>query len=312
MTTTTTPAPTLRGGTRKSRLARWQTARVMDALRQSVGARCEEVPISTEGDRVLDRPLPEIGGKGVFTEALETALRERTIDFAVHSLKDLPVEIAGDLVIAAVYERADPRDVLIARGGRTLATLPGGATVATSSTRRIAQLRAARPDLRIAPLRGNVDTRVRRALAGEYDAIVIAAAGVERLGLQGAITEYLPFEVMLPAPGQGALAIQCRAGDVATRALIASLDDPIARATTTAERAFLAALGGGCAAPIAALGEVRGSGAAARLHVRGLVASLDGGRVVRVSGDAVPDAALDLAGRLARQATALGAGSLLC
>lgn len=311
MTTTTTPAPTLRGGTRKSRLARWQTARVMEALRQSVGARCEEVPISTEGDRVLDRPLPEIGGKGVFTAALETALRERAIDFAVHSLKDLPVEIADDLVIAAVWERADPRDVLISRDGHRLRTLPGGAAVATSSTRRIAQLRVARPDLRIVPLRGNVDTRVRRAMAGEYDAIVIAAAGVERLGLQDAIAEYLPFEVMLPAPGQGALAIQCRAGDAATRALIASLDDPVARATTAAERGFLAALGGGCAAPIAALGEIRGAGGDARLHLRGLVASLDGGRVVRVSGDATPVEAAALAGRLAREATRLGAGALL-
>jgi hydroxymethylbilane synthase len=311
VTTATTP-PTLRGGTRKSRLARWQTARVMEALRQSVGARCEAVPISTEGDRVLDRPLPEIGGKGVFTEALEAALRERAIDFAVHSLKDLPVEIADDLVIAAVCERADPRDVLIARAGRTLATLPGGATVATSSTRRIAQLRAARPDLRIVPLRGNVDTRVRRALAGEYDAIVIAAAGVERLGLQSAITEYLPFDVMLPAPGQGALAIQCRAADGTTRALIASLDDPVACATTGAERAFLTALGGGCAAPIAALGEVSGTGAEARLHLRGLVAALDGGRIIRVSGDAAPPQGLELAVRLAHDATALGAGALLC
>jgi hydroxymethylbilane synthase len=280
----------------------------MEALRQSVGARCEEVPISTEGDRVLDRPLPEIGGKGIFTEALETALRERAIDFAVHSLKDLPVEIADDLVIAAVCERADPRDVLIARSGRTLAALPGGATVATSSTRRIAQLRAARPDLRIVPLRGNVDTRVRRALAGEYDAIVIAAAGVERLGLQSAITEYLPLDVMLPAPGQGALAIQCRAGDAATRALIASLDDPMARATTGAERAFLTALGGGCAAPIAALGEADGS----RLHLRGLVAALDGGRIIRVAGEAAPQQSLELAARLAREACSLGAGALLC
>jgi hydroxymethylbilane synthase len=135
---------------------------------------------------------------------------------------------------------------------------------------------------------------------------------VERLGLQSAITEYLPFDVMLPAPGQGALAIQCRAGDAATRALIASLDDPVARATTTAERAFLAALGGGCAAPIAALGEVSRTGAAERLHLRGLVASLDGGRVVRVSGDAAPQQALELARRLAREATALGAGALLC
>lgn len=303
---------TLRGGTRASPLARWQTAHVMDALRRSAGTRCETVPIATEGDRVLDRPLPEIGGKGVFTEALEAALRDGAIDFAVHSLKDLPVDAADGLVIAAVCERADPRDVLIARSGHSLAGLPRGATVATSSTRRIAQLRAARPDLTVVPLRGNVDTRVRRALAGEVDAIVIAAAGVERLGLTGAITEYLPFDVMLPAPGQGALAIQCRAGDGVTRGVLAALDDPIARATTTAERAFLAALGGGCAAPVAALGAVRASDDGPRLHLQGLVASVDGTRTVRVSGDALLDESHELAPRLAQDAIGLGGRALLC
>ena len=308
---TTATVPTLRGGTRSSRLARWQTARVMDALHRSAGARCEAVPIATEGDRVLDRPLPEIGGKGVFTEALEVALRDGTIDFAVHSLKDLPVDGADDLVIAAVYERADPRDVVIAREGHTLAGLPPGATVATSSTRRIAQLRLARPDLAIVPLRGNVDTRVQRAQAGEVDAIVIAAAGVERLGLQHTITEYLPFDVMLPAPGQGALAIQCRARDGVTRRLLGALEDPVARATTTAERTFLAALGGGCAAPIAALGEVREAGTGRRLHLRGLVASPDGARAVRVSGGAPLNEPAALAARLAQDAIALGGRALL-
>jgi hydroxymethylbilane synthase len=284
----------------------------MDVLHRFTGARCEEVPIATEGDRVLDRPLPEIGGKGLFTEALETALRDGAIDFAVHSLKDLPVETADDLVIAAVCERADPRDVLIARDGHSLARLPRGATVATSSTRRIAQLRAARPDLAVVPLRGNVDTRVRRAQAGEYDAIVIAAAGVERLGLGGAITEYLPVEVMLPAPGQGALAIQCRAGDGVTRALLGLLEDGVARATTTAERVFLAGLGGGCAAPIAALGDVRATSGGQRLYLRGLVSSLDGSRVVRVSGDAPLDESAALGPRLAREAIARGGRELLC
>jgi hydroxymethylbilane synthase len=303
--------PTLRGGTRASRLARWQTARVMDALHRSAGARCEAVPIATEGDRVLDRPLPEIGGKGVFTEALEIALRNGTIDFAVHSLKDLPVANADDLVIVAVCERADPRDVLIARAGHPLAALPRGATVATSSTRRIAQLRLARSDLTIVPLRGNVDTRVRRALAGEVDAIVIAAAGVERLGLQHTVTEYLPVEVMLPAPGQGALAIQCRAADGVTRGVLGALDDPVARAATTAERTFLAALGGGCAAPVAALGTALETATAPRLHLRGLVAAADGTRVVRVSGEAPLGEAVTLATRLAQEAIARGGRALL-
>jgi hydroxymethylbilane synthase len=303
--------PTLRGGTRASRLARWQTERVMEALRRSAGAQCEAVPIVTEGDRVLDRPLPEIGGKGVFTEALEVALRSGTIDFAVHSLKDLPIEIADDLVIAAVFERADPRDVLIAQAGHTLAGLPRGAAVATSSTRRMAQLRLVRPDLSIAPLRGNVDTRVRRAQAGDVAAIVIAAAGVERLGLQHTVTEYLPFEVMLPAPGQGALAVQCRAADGVTRELLGALDDPLARAATTAERTFLAALGGGCAAPIAALGTARGTADGFQLRLQGLVAAPDGGRAVRVGGDAPIEDAAALATRLAQQALALGARDLL-
>ncbi|MGH7614758.1 MAG: hydroxymethylbilane synthase [Gemmatimonadales bacterium] len=307
----TTATRALRGGTRASRLARWQTARVVDALRARVGAACEEVLISTEGDRTLDQPLPEIGGKGVFTEALEAALRDTTIDFAVHSLKDLPVERSEDLVVAAVCSRADPRDVVIARDLRTLATLPRGARVGTSSTRRIAQLRAARPDLAIVPLRGNVDTRVRKALAGDYDAIVIAAAGVERLGLGEVIAEYLPYDVMLPAPGQGALAVQCRADDRATRALLETLDDPVARATTTAERAFLEGVGGGCAAPIAALGEAITTSEPPMLRLTGLVASVDGRRVVRVAGEASLADAEGLAHRLADDAIARGVRELL-
>lgn len=307
----TTATPELRGGTRASRLARWQTARVMEGLRVRAGSACEEVLIATEGDRTLDRPLPEIGGKGVFTEALETALRDGAIDFAVHSLKDLPVEIPADLVVAAVWLRTDPRDVVISRDHWTLATLPPGARVGTSSTRRMAQLCTARPDLAIVPLRGNVDTRVRMALAGDYDAIVIAAAGVERLGLREAISEYLPYEVMLPAPGQGALAVQCRADDRTTRVLLESLDDPIARATTTAERAFLERLGGGCAAPIAALGEAITTSDPRLLRLTGLVASLDGTRVVRVTEEAPLSDPEGLARRLADHAIERGARALL-
>ena len=309
----TAGARVLRGGTRASRLARWQTSRVIDALRGTSAQElaCEEVLIATEGDRVLDLPLPEIGGKGLFTEALEAALREGSIDFAVHSLKDLPVQHPDDLIVAAIFARTDPRDVLIGRGGPTLATLPRGATVGTSSNRRVAQLRAARPDLAVGSLRGNVDTRVRKALAGEYDAIVIAAAGVERLGLSETIAEYLSYDVMLPAPGQGALAIQCRADDRATRRLLEALDDPIARATTTGERAFLEALGGGCAAPIAALGEAITTEGAPRLRLTGLVASRDGARVVRTSGEAPLAAASELARRLAEEARGRGAQELL-
>jgi hydroxymethylbilane synthase len=304
---TTAPTRVLRGGTRRSLLARWQTTRIREALRQR-GVPSEEIAITTEGDRIPDRPLPEIGGKGLFTEALEEALRAGAIDFAVHSLKDLPIEPSSDIVVAAICLRSDPRDVLVARDGHTLRSLPTGATVGTSSTRRVAQLRAIRPDLTLLPLRGNVDTRVRKAQRGDYDGIVIAAAGVERLGLGHAITEILPLEVMLPAPGQGALAVQCRADDVATRELLAALDEPDARATTDAERGFLAALGGGCSAPVAALAEVASGGT---LRLTGLIAAIDGSRVVRVTGSRPLAETTGLATALAEQAIHRGARDLL-
>lgn len=303
---TAAPARVLRGGTRRSLLARWQTARIREALLQR-GVSSEEIAITTEGDRILDRPLPEIGGKGLFTEALEEALRAGAIDFAVHSLKDLPVAPSPDIVVAAVCLRSDPRDVLVARDGHTLRSLPLGATVGTSSNRRIAQLRTVRPDLALLPLRGNVDTRIRKAQRGDYDGIVIAAAGVERLGLTGAITEYLPFDVMLPAPGQGALAVQCRASDASTRELLAALDDGDARAATDAERAFLTALGGGCSAPVAALAEI----ANGSMRMSGLVAATDGTSVIRVKGSCPVAEAPRLATRLAAQAIDRGARDLL-
>ena len=306
-----TAARPLRGGTRASTLARWQTARIGELLATRTHVHCEEILVSTEGDRTLDRPLPEIGGKGVFTEALEASLREGTIDFAVHSLKDLPIGQPDDLVVVAVCLRTDPRDVLIAREKWTLARLPRDARVGTSSTRRTAQLLAARPDIVIASLRGNVDTRVRKALDGDYDAIVIAAAGVERLGLGDAISEHLGFDVMLPAPGQGALAVQCRADDRATRDLLESLDDPVARATTTAERTFLEELGGGCAAPVAALGEIGPGGGGTTLRLRWLVATPDGTRVVRVEKERPADQAETLGRQLAHAAVAGGARELL-
>lgn len=303
-------ATTLRCGTRASALARWQTGRIAGLLRDRAGLACETILLSTEGDRRLDVPLPEIGGKGVFTQELEAALREGSIDFAVHSLKDLPIEPAEGLVLAAVLLREDARDVLVGRPGGTLATLAPGARVGTSSTRRMAQLRAARPDLSILPLRGNVDTRVRKARDGEYDAIVIAAAGLIRLGLAGAITEYLPYEIMLPAPGQGALAVQCRADDERTRELLAPLDEPAVRAATGAERAFLEALGGGCAAPVAALARPTGAGAT-EFRLRCLVGSTDGSRVLRVEGTAPAAGLTPLALRLAADVIARGGRELL-
>lgn len=203
-------------GTRGSALARRQTEWVCAALRQAWPAvELRLKYFTTAGDRLLDKPLPEIGGKGVFTEELDNALRIGEIDLAVHSLKDLPISDTPGLGLGAVVAREDARDVLISVGGCTLAALPPGARVGTSSLRRSSQLLASRPDLTVVPLRGNVDTRIRKALSGEYDAIVLAAAGVLRLGLHDNIAEYLPLEVMLPAPGQGALAVECRAGDTA-------------------------------------------------------------------------------------------------
>jgi hydroxymethylbilane synthase len=302
---------TLRAGTRGSTLARWQTARVSDALERLTGVASRAVVLSTTGDRDLDIPLPTLGGKGAFTAELEAALREGRIDFAVHSLKDLPVDDAPGIAVAAVLSRDDPRDVVIAGSGNPLASLPPGAVVGTSSNRRMAQIAARRPDLAIHSLRGNVDTRVQKALAGEYDAIVIAAAGVHRLELTRHITEYLPFDEMLPAPGQGALAVQCRADDEATRGLVGVLDDPAARIPTTAERAFLSDLGGGCAAPIAALGESFEEEGRRRLRLTGLVASLDGRSLIRGTVEGEWGAGAELAGELAAYVTALGARELL-
>ena len=298
----------IRLGTRASRLARLQTGLVSKALaRLDPTIEFRSVEISTEGDRDLRTPLPEIGGKGVFTQELEQALHDGTIDLAVHSLKDVPVEPSVGLTLAAVGMREDPREVWISAKGWTLATLPIGAKVGTCSTRRAAQLLVHRPDLQLAPLRGNVDTRVAKAQAGEFDAIVIAAAGVHRLGLTSAITEYLPLEIMLPAPGQGALAVQCRADDAAVLELLRGLDERNVRAATDAERGFLEGLGGGCAAPIAAFGRADEG----RIHLEGLVLSLDGQRQIRLvwEGPATDGRRVGL--RLAAEARAKGAEALL-
>jgi hydroxymethylbilane synthase len=295
-------------GTRSSTLARAQTDLVAALLAAaSPGLECETRVISTAGDRTQESgaPLPAIGGKGLFTAELERALLDGAIDVAIHSLKDLPTEDAAGIVVGAVMAREDVRDCLVARAGVPLVELPTGAVVGTSSLRRAAQLAAVRPDLQIRSIRGNVDTRIRKVEEGQFDAVVLAAAGVRRLGLEQAVTEWLPQETMLPAPGQGALAVQCRADDDAMLALLSALDDPGARATTSAERAFLAGLGGGCAAPVAALAVAT---ATPRVRLQGLVGSVDGRQVVHVRGDGEP---LEVGQRLAEDALSAGADRIL-
>ncbi|HTP11116.1 MAG TPA: hydroxymethylbilane synthase [Anaerolineae bacterium] len=289
-------------GTRGSTLARWQTDWVQAQLTAAwPDLQCELRPFQTAGDKILDRSLTEIGGKGLFTEELENALRSGEIDLAVHSLKDLPIDNAAGLAIGAIGEREDPRDVLISRQYFTLAHLPQDARVGTSSLRRAAQLLAIRPDWKILSLRGNVDTRLRKAMQGEYDAIVLAAAGVLRLGFASHIAEYLSIDVMLPAPGQGAVAVQCRANDQRAIDLLRPIDHLPTRSAVTAERAFLQGLGGGCSAPVAAHAQNH--------YLVGLVASQDGKCVIRVSGEGGNPIALGHA--LARQALARGAQELL-
>jgi hydroxymethylbilane synthase len=295
--------------TRPSALARWQTQWVINALQKiHPNLRCEEKIITTQGDKILDKPLPEIGGKGLFTQELESELLNGYVHCAVHSLKDLPVENSTGLTVGCIPARAEVRDVLISNNGYTLATLPKNASVGTSSLRRAAQIRALRQDVKTVSLRGNVDTRIRKALEGQHDAIILAGAGLTRLGLDKHVTEWLPLEVMLPAPGQGALAVQCRADDQTTLRLLAALEDESTRKAVTAERAFLSGLGGGCAVPVAAYGEIK-SQTSKVVRLTGLVISEDGKKIVKVTGqDTDP---LKLGNELAQQAMAQGANEIL-
>jgi hydroxymethylbilane synthase len=296
----------VRAGTRASRLALWQTEHVIARLSQAWPALSfERVHVRTLGDRITDVPLPRIGDRGLFTRELEEELRRGAIDFAVHSLKDLPTEQPDGLALGAVLAREDPREVLVSRDGRRLADLPPGARLGTSSLRRRAQLRALRRDLVIADIRGNVPTRIEKVRRGEYDATVLAMAGLHRLDLTDAVAEVFPEEMMVPAPGQGALAVQVRAADDRLQRIVAAIDDVGARFATAAERRVLSALEGGCQAPIGALATWVTAG---RLRLVAIVAAMDGARVLRAADErAVADGpeALALgdavAGALARQ-----------
>lgn len=298
---------TLRLGTRTSRLARWQSARVVSWLTEAwPELKCEIHPFETKGDKTIDRPLPEIGGKGLFTAELEAALLDGDIDLAVHSLKDLPVQNPPGLIIGAIPGRGDVGDALVARDSATLSTLPPGAVVGTSSLRRQAQLLGVRPDLRVRSIRGNVETRVRKVRDGHYDAAVLAAAGLNRLGLQDEVSAWLSLDAMLPAPGQGALAVQCRADDRETLELLGAIDDQATRRATTAERHFLQTLGGGCSAPIAAYARCHND---EMLEMDALIAAPSGGTMIHVSGSGANP--YELATKLAGEALAQGAGDIL-
>jgi hydroxymethylbilane synthase len=270
----------LRVGSRGSQLALWQAHHISALLRER-GHEVELEIIKTTGDKITDVALAKVGTKGMFTKEIEEALAEGRIDLAVHSLKDLPTELSRGFEIAAVTTRENPRDVFCSHKYESIEDLPRAARVGTSSLRRQAQLKAVRPDLDIHPLRGNVDTRLRKLEAGEYDAIILAAAGLNRLGKTQLVKQVIPAEVMCPAAGQGALGIEIRAGDSITRQHLAFLDDSAARATTTCERALLNKLGGGCQVPIGAFAQVRHG----RLHLEAIVADPDGSKILRESRD---------------------------
>jgi hydroxymethylbilane synthase len=273
-------------GSRRSRLAMRQAESVKELLTAAhPGLQVEILPIVTSGDRSQERGDGALlSGKGVFVQEIEEALMSGRIDAAVHSAKDVPAELPGDVALVAFPAREDPRDVLAGTKGRWLSELPPNAVVATSSPRRAVQLKLLRADVTVVPVRGNVDTRLRKAAEGEYQAAVLAAAGLLRLGLFDEISQWFEPEEMLPAPGQGALCVEARTDDQRVRALMAACDDAATRVAVLAERAFLTAMGGGCDAPIGALGTVEGD----RLDLAGLVAAPDSGRVVRerISGPA--------------------------
>jgi hydroxymethylbilane synthase len=270
----------LRIGSRGSQLALWQANHVSALLREQ-GHTVEIEIIKTTGDKILDVALAKVGTKGMFTKEIEEALADKRVDLAVHSLKDVPTELAPEFELAAIMKREDPRDAFISVKYATLEELPQGAKVGTSSLRRQAQLKALRPDLETFPLRGNVDTRIKKLESGEYDAIILAAAGVHRLGLHKHVKSRISADVMCPAVGQGALAIEIRRDDAQIRTLLAFLNHAETRAAIECERALLGEMGGGCQVPIGAYAEVLNG----RLHLRGMVGYPDGSLILREEAD---------------------------
>jgi hydroxymethylbilane synthase len=300
--------PSIKIGTRASKLALWQANWVQSALNEKFpGQKVELVKIKTKGDKILDVPLAKVGGKGLFVKEIEQALQEGRIDLAVHSMKDMPAEIPDGLCIGAVPQREDPADVLVAGEDLKFYKLKRGAVIGTSSLRRAAQLRHARPDITISPLRGNLDTRLKKLQTENLDAIVLAAAGIKRLNLAHRITEYLPSDIMLPAVGQGALCIEMRQEDPIIGPMLATLDHANSRTVVLGERAFLNRLGGSCQVPIAGHGKIL----AGTFSLTGLVADMDGSRIIKADLSGPVDSAEVIGVKLAEQLLARGADEIL-
>jgi hydroxymethylbilane synthase len=297
----------LRIGSRGSALALWQANHIRQRLRENCGVESEIVTIRTSGDRLEQAPIGQIGLKGVFIKEIEDALLGRRVDLAVHSMKDVPTEIPKGLAFPAITKREDVRDCLVSRGGKKLAELAPGARVGTSSLRRQAQLRHYRPDLELHDLRGNVDTRLRKLDAGEFDAIVLAMAGIERLGQGAKISETISPEVMLPAVGQGALGIECRSDDKEVFRLLQKLDDDETRAAVTAERTLLSELEGGCQVPLGAWGRIENQ----KLLLEAAVLSADGAECLRRKSSGDVAEAAEVGRRLAQELIDAGADRIL-
>lgn len=298
----------LRLGTRGSKLAIWQAEYVARELSRRVSElSIEIVTIKTKGDKILDVPLAKIGDKGLFTREIENELLSGNIDLAVHSMKDLPSVMGEGLCLAAALPRENPQDVLISKQGYTLQTLPPGAVIGTASLRRIAQLKILRPDLVLVNMRGNVETRIRKMEEQGLDGIILAYAGVKRLGFEHLISEIIAVDIMMPAVGQGAIAIEIREDDLRTRQILAAVNDERCWLETTAERAFLARLEGGCQVPVACLAQV----VEQRLMMSGLVSSLDGKQVFRASAECDFNQIVTTGRQLAEQLLEAGAASVL-
>ena len=295
-------------GTRASKLALWQANWVQSALNKKFpGHSVVLIKIKTKGDKILDVPLAKVGGKGLFVKEIEHALLEGRIDLAVHSMKDMPAEIPPGLCIGAIPQREDPADVLISKDGLAFFELKPGAVIGTSSLRRAAQLRKTRPDIVIKPLRGNLDTRLKKLQAEGLDAIVLAAAGIRRLNLDHRISEYLPADIMLPAVGQGALCIEMRQNDPIIGPMLAALDHINSRAAVMGERAFLHRLGGSCQVPIAGYGEIL----ADTFSLTGLVADIDGRRIFKANLSGPADDTETVGVKLADELITQGADRIL-